>query len=323
MNSGDVQPSSSSSSNTQNVIFALVSNIPLDFHTPDLRNFFSYAIEKDFFMCFNYRHRPHHSKKFNTCICKVRPNRFDEFTKLYDKKNWIDQRGRINTLKCSIVKIKPSRSDNTSKASSLTATTSSEYKSNKLSEQDLNDLLEFARIPKWMPEGNVGTPTRTFVKYINNCSMPTSLIAKIGVNLKTFKKHKKRAYANVEYKYDENEYDDEDDVEDEEEKVSHVEVASTANGHRIEEEIDDEKEIREKNYSNEKKLTLLCSKEDKKDDDKEDEDNDGDELEDWERHEALHEDVTKQDRTSPYFFEHEIELKWEKGGSGLVFYTVC
>jgi len=31
--------------------------------------------------------------------------------------------------------------------------------------------------------------------------------------------------------------------------------------------------------------------------------------------------VTKQDRTSPYFFEHKIELKWEKGGSGLVFYT--
>lgn len=31
--------------------------------------------------------------------------------------------------------------------------------------------------------------------------------------------------------------------------------------------------------------------------------------------------MTKQDRTSPYFFEHKIELKWEKGGSGLVFYT--
>lgn len=36
---------------------------------------------------------------------------------------------------------------------------------------------------------------------------------------------------------------------------------------------------------------------------------------------ALHEDVTGQERTSERLFEEEIELKWEKGGSGLVFYT--
>jgi len=53
----------------------------------------------------------------------------------------------------------------------------------------------------------------------------------------------------------------------------------------------------------------------------ENEDDFEEELEEWDRHEALHDDVTKQDRTSPYFYEHEIELKWEKGGSGLVFYT--
>ncbi len=50
-------------------------------------------------------------------------------------------------------------------------------------------------------------------------------------------------------------------------------------------------------------------------------DEEEDELEEWDRHEAQYDDVTKQDRTSPYFFEHKIELKWEKGGSGLVFYT--
>lgn len=52
-----------------------------------------------------------------------------------------------------------------------------------------------------------------------------------------------------------------------------------------------------------------------------DEDDEEDELEEWERHEAQYDDVTKQDRTSPYLFDHKIELKWEKGGSGLVFYT--
>jgi hypothetical protein len=31
--------------------------------------------------------------------------------------------------------------------------------------------------------------------------------------------------------------------------------------------------------------------------------------------------VTGQERTTERLFEEEIELKWEKGGSGLVFYT--
>lgn len=48
---------------------------------------------------------------------------------------------------------------------------------------------------------------------------------------------------------------------------------------------------------------------------------DNDTCEEWERHEALHEDVTKQERVEERLFEEEIELKWEKGGSGLVFYT--
>lgn len=48
---------------------------------------------------------------------------------------------------------------------------------------------------------------------------------------------------------------------------------------------------------------------------------DDDRCEEWERHEALHEDVTSQERTKERLYEEEIELKWEKGGSGLVFYT--
>lgn len=48
---------------------------------------------------------------------------------------------------------------------------------------------------------------------------------------------------------------------------------------------------------------------------------DEDYCEEWERHEALHEDVTSQERSKERLFEEEIELKWEKGGSGLVFYT--
>lgn len=35
----------------------------------------------------------------------------------------------------------------------------------------------------------------------------------------------------------------------------------------------------------------------------------------------MHEDVTSQERSKERLYEEEIELKWEKGGSGLVFYT--
>lgn len=48
---------------------------------------------------------------------------------------------------------------------------------------------------------------------------------------------------------------------------------------------------------------------------------DDDSCEEWERHEALTDDPTNQERNKDRLFEEEIELKWEKGGSGLVFYT--
>ena len=44
-------------------------------------------------------------------------------------------------------------------------------------------------------------------------------------------------------------------------------------------------------------------------------------TEEWDRHNALHNDVTAQGRCKERLFEEEIELNWEKGGSGLVFYT--
>ena len=46
-----------------------------------------------------------------------------------------------------------------------------------------------------------------------------------------------------------------------------------------------------------------------------------DDCEEWERHEALHDEPRKGERNKERLFEEKIELKWEKGGSGLVFYT--
>ncbi|VDL64467.1 unnamed protein product, partial [Nippostrongylus brasiliensis] len=50
-------------------------------------------------------------------------------------------------------------------------------------------------------------------------------------------------------------------------------------------------------------------------------DDDDDQCEEWERHEALHDDVTEQDRIKPRKYEEEMEVVWEKGGPGLVWFT--
>lgn len=89
----------------------------------------------------------------------------------------------------------------------------------------------------------------------------------------------------------------------------------TADGHEILSE-QDKKSLDE---LNKRKIESTNDNDEKEED--EEEDDEEDELEEWDRHEAQYDDVTKQDRTSPYFFEHKIELKWEKGGSGVVFYT--
>ena len=47
---------------------------------------------------------------------------------------------------------------------------------------------------------------------------------------------------------------------------------------------------------------------------------DADDCEEWERHEATHSDPFKLQRKER-LFEEDIEVVWEKGGSGLVFYT--
>ena len=44
-------------------------------------------------------------------------------------------------------------------------------------------------------------------------------------------------------------------------------------------------------------------------------------AEEWDRHEAFYDDAANIERNKERLYEEKIELKWEKGGSGLVFYT--
>ena len=89
--------------------FLLVSNIPAQFHSSHLREYFSQLIEKKGFVCFHYRHRPEYVEgqhggsardighvapapkvaKTSCCVVAVRKVFEAEFFRLYQGKNWI------------------------------------------------------------------------------------------------------------------------------------------------------------------------------------------------------------------------------------------
>jgi len=164
------------------------------------------------------------------------------------------------------------------------------------------------RPPNIMPRGNVGTPTKFFLDAIRDCRLPAKLIGKLKLE---FPKGKHKKYGSVAFQY--------------EEKSGHT--------------------IKSLTSVNRRKLEKLNSSgpsvEDGKD--KSDPEDDDDTCEEWERHEALHDDVEanrtifRQVNSNSYWaaggdleqqagtkekgLEDEIELVWEKGGSGLNFYT--
>uniref|UniRef100_A0A2K5M333 G-patch domain containing 3 n=1 Tax=Cercocebus atys TaxID=9531 RepID=A0A2K5M333_CERAT len=163
---------------------------------------------------------------------------------------------------------------------------------------DLKQLPEL-NPPVLMPNGNVGTPLRVFLELIRACRLPPRIITQLQLQFP--KTGSSRRYGNVPFEYEDAE-------------TFFFFLVYTAEGEEIpqgtcladipaspcgEPEEEARKEEEEESHS----------------------DDDDDRGEEWERHEALHEDVTGQERTTEQLFEEEIELKWEKGGSGLVFYT--
>ncbi|NWV23287.1 GPTC3 protein, partial [Origma solitaria] len=171
-----------------------------------------------------------------------------------------------------------------------------------VTEAELKRLPEF-NPPSFMPFGNVGTPLSVFLELIRACRLPPRIIKKLQLDFP--KTGSSRRYGNVPFEYQDTETVAEegrvytaagDEITEGEEPVPPAGVTQPAQP-----EEDEEGQEKEKEESHS--------------------DDDNDTCEEWERHEALHEDVTQQERVRERLFEEEIELKWEKGGSGLVFYT--
>ncbi|XP_075965379.1 G patch domain-containing protein 3 [Anarhichas minor] len=248
------------------------------------------------------------------CVASLRAKDADRLVRMYAGNHWIDPKGNWLASRCVIKRVKVSHDHDDG---------SFPYKSKheqrhrvslteRFTEADLKSLSEL-NPPALMQNGNVGTPVKVFLQLIQSCRLPPRLIRKLGL---TFPKtSSNRRYGNVPFHY-----------RDTWTLPATEETVLTAAGHEI-----SGPGTLAAPFSRRRKLfdhaATTETDEPQKEEEEEEEDaqsnadDDDDWCEEWERHEALHEDVTSQERCKERLFEEEIELKWEKGGSGLVFYT--
>ncbi|XP_077996044.1 G patch domain-containing protein 3-like [Glandiceps talaboti] len=303
---------------SEDSVYCVVRNIPVNFHSADLRNYFSQFIESKGFLCFHFRHRPEARSEGTKsvtfcCVTKLLPTCLDRFIKMYHGKLWVGKDGSRIPVKCLISRIKLHCNLTEYKTRGEQKHIPPERET--FTKSDLCNLPELNPPAAAMPNGNVGTPTKVFLDLIAACRMPSSVIKKLGLVFPRTRSN--RRYGNVPFDYGGKiaMYNDDETI-------------VTATG----EDILPGKSITnlQTNLQTDvKKQSPQKPEEDALHDDPchhsdnlaEDSDEDNDTCEDWERHEALHDDVTQQERNTERLYEEEIELKWEKGGSGLVFYT--
>lgn len=186
----------------------------------------------------------------------------------------------------------------------------------EFSQHDLREMIEL-HPPALMPNGNVGTSLSIFRELIRTCKLPPHVIKKLDLNFSMGKSKKK--YSNVPLDYTSLE-------------KGRVLLKSAPNDrdHHLGMNAKQSDLLRESSLLTTDRPETQSSKQDNDENVSEREDNDvvyasggngESDEEEWERHESLHNDVTSQERTKERLFEEDIELKWEKGGSGLVFYT--
>ena len=306
------------------LVHLLIRNIPQDYHSSDLRRFFSEFVETNRFDCFHFRHRPEikidrsaaagegegegdgDAKGTSTtrcCIVRAKASHAAGLIKRYNDTHWTNTDGEETESKCFVVKVKVCDGKDEDQGPSSEGVA--------LTEKDLQTILEL-RPPGVMPRGNVGTSTEYFLRAIQQCKLPTKIIAKLKLEFP--RSRRRRIYGSVEYAYDREDAEREERLKRREE----------GGGKRY---LDREK-IARLNVAGPSCEGAKAASEDHSDDD-------DDTCEEWERHEALHNDmearradprhghmdISQQPGTKERLFEEEMEVTWDKGSSGLVFYT--
>ncbi|XP_045881259.1 G patch domain-containing protein 3 [Meles meles] len=322
-------------------VYLIVSGIPACLRSAHLRSYFSQFREQRGcgFLCFHYRHRPERGPsqappesaltsvgqvlaqssvtdahalstpdcapaQTRTCCCVISvrgATQAQQLLRMYSGRRWLDSQGTWLPGRCLIRRLRlPTEA---SGLGSFPFKTRKELQSRKAKSEafTLADLRQLPELnpPVLMPNGNVGTPLRVFLELIRACRLPPRIITQLQLQFP--KTGSSRRYGNVPFKYEDSE------------TVEQEELVYTAEG----EEIPQGTSLTDVPASSHGEP----EEEGEKEEEESHSDDDDDRGEEWERHEALHEDVTGQERTTERLFEEEIELKWEKGGSGLVFYT--
>ncbi|XP_063309526.1 G patch domain-containing protein 3 [Pelobates fuscus] len=277
-------------------VLFLISGIPRKFRSAQLRNYFSQFAESAGFVCFHFRQRPERRGAANggTCCCPVtvRPERARSFVTMYNGKPWLDSGGSQVPGRCVIRGVQeapekaPPDFPYKTRRELLSVRPEEEQQVTAAEIRSLSELNP----PMLMPQGNVGTPTKFFLQLIRSCRMPPRLIARLGLTFSS----KGRRYSKVPLLYSGTD------------TVKGKKGVYTASGQEIIKGVSLEDCVKSSDVDQEEPLSS---------------DDDNDTCEEWERHEALHEDITTQERSKERLYEEKIELKWEKGGSGLVFYT--
>ncbi|EDO27871.1 predicted protein, partial [Nematostella vectensis] len=262
----------------------IIGNIPSKLHSADLRAFFSQFIEGKGFDCFHFRHRPEGRGRIDG--------------EVHD-----EGKSREKTTCCIV----------------------------RLTEEKIDELIRMYHGQNWTDKTGQIYSQRAVISRIRVTRLEVS--GSMGLqNTKASDKSEdgeKQKCLKCRKMYSMFEHVDE--VTDTEDSIS--EYCKCALQRNQSKESDNREEkiyarqdfpgvcIKSKSHSNQNTKKNNTKARDLKDDiDDTNESSDG-ELEDWERHEALHDDVDSQGRTKERLFENEIELKWEKGGSGLVWYT--
>ncbi|XP_065317274.1 G patch domain-containing protein 3-like isoform X2 [Gordionus sp. m RMFG-2023] len=285
--------------------YLLIYNIPRQIRTPQLRLYFSNYIETNAFLCFHYKHRNNLVKNLtntkNVCCCfiKLRLTFIAQFINDFHNHNWIDRYGNILDKRCQIMPINEKTMKNLSDDSII-----------KL--QDISNLPEM-NPPFIIPFGNVGTPTEYLYKKIEECKMPTQLISRLGLKF-SVKDDYIKEYGNVGMTYKDNlksHYTKESEIC----RNLKISLLDTFGNNLADTNIYPKKTLfhRKMAYSN----NIYDSNSNNGNMDNKNSESE----EEWDRHCSLRDDVDKQDRIKERLFETDKEITWEKGGSGLVWYT--
>ncbi|XP_043848098.1 G patch domain-containing protein 3 [Dromiciops gliroides] len=332
-----VPTSAETAAETSAPVYLVVSGIPAGLRSAQLRNYFSQFREQRGgrdagFLCFHYRHRPERAlapepapaaaalssdpaavpaqspapAPPSTCCCVISvrgPAQAERLLRMYSGRPWLDSQGNWLPGRCLIRRLRLPVQE--AGVDPFPFKTRKELHRRRAGSEafTLTDLRQLPELnpPALMPNGNVGTPMRIFLELIRACRLPPRIITQLQLHFP--KTGSSRRYGNVPFEYEDSE------------TVEQEELVYTDQGEEIPETPQGAcpTPITAGSHGG--------PKEDKEEEEESHSDDDNDTCEEWERHEALHEDVTNQERTAERLFEQEIELKWEKGGSGLVFYT--